>query len=118
MSQGMDKIGYVSAYSTRDHNAGAIRRDYFVRELGRSCTVDMLVPKWGSINNKHSFLLRLLMEMVIGLDLSLQCFFSRRRLFVLSSPPFVTNVMVGMSLVLMGRRYILDIRDPWPEAIF
>ena len=123
----MTSIFYYSPSLPPASDAAAIRNYWFVKSLkekkfqvhsvshqGEGGSLTFIKPA----SNKASIYTRLIMECLAGIELFLRIIFSRKDLYILSSPPFVTVVMGVIACILMRKKYILDIRDIYPEVYF
>ena len=57
-------------------------------------------------------------ESLSGIELVFRLIFPNHKLIILSSPPYVTILISSLFLSLLKRKYILNIRDPYPEVFF
>ena len=112
------KIAYYSAYPLNFHNASANRMRYFLKELQRKFEVDLFLPLLPQVKNTRPLWWRLFRESFSGIELSIRLILPKHKLIILSSPPYVTILMAALSLSLLKRKFILDIRDPYPEVFF
>ena len=112
---------YFSAYPLHTDNASTVRARYFTDELKKHFDVEVLVSLVSPVKNHRPNILRLMGEIMAGLEFSMQLILRPRRwkaLTILSSPPYITILIAAFSLILLNRKFILDIRDPYPEVYF
>lgn len=66
------------------------------------------------------FVRRALTELVMGFRFATRLWSLRKtyRLVVLTSPPFFTNALCAAACVLLGKPYVLDVRDRYPQVLF
>jgi glycosyltransferase involved in cell wall biosynthesis len=69
-------------------------------------------------DNKQGFLKRLVFEFLAGIELFFRILFSRADVYVLSTPPFITICMAHLACRATGKKYILDVRDIYPDVYF
>lgn len=122
MSNVKKNIFYFSPALPPASNAAAVRNYWFIkvlREHGHNLSVvtgEDLFFKLPS--NQESAIKRLIKEAFAGLSLFFKVLFSKKDLYIFSSPPFIT-IMVGvLACWLRGHKYILDIRDIYPHVFF
>lgn len=68
--------------------------------------------------NRDRALVRLIRENLAGLELFTRIIISRHDRIILSSPPFFTVLWGALASFLSGQKYILDVRDLYPEVFF
>ncbi len=63
---------------------------------------------------------RLIAEFRLGFSLGWAAVKRRQtyQIAVLSSPPFFANIIVAMALRLVGKPYVIDVRDRYPQVLF
>jgi glycosyltransferase involved in cell wall biosynthesis len=69
-------------------------------------------------DNKQTFLKRLFFEILAGVELFFRIFFSNKDLYILSSPPFITILIASLGCFLKKKKYIIDVRDIYPDIYF
>lgn len=121
----MNKIIYFTPHSTNSSDASGIRARYIITALNEKFLVDELHAGPGGNfffkvpSNKSSLVKRLIGELLLGLELGSRFLYQEKEnLFILSSPPFVSILICSLFLRLFKRKYILDIRDIYPEVYF
>ena len=117
-SQVKPKITLYSTHPSDTHNANGIRMRYFFEELEQSFETELILPLIPSVKNGLPIWWRLIRELASGIGLSLRLFFSKRNLVILSWPPYITVLTAALTLAVFKRKFILDIRDPYPEIFF
>ncbi len=116
------KILYFTPYFLPLPEAAAVRSYWFVQTLKEAqhdielITNEQLRCKLAT--NKDHALMRLVKENTAGIELFIRIFRSNKDLYVLSSPPFFTVVWGALACILRGSKYILDVRDLYPEVFF
>lgn len=110
-------ISYFTPYDIMHSDASSIRARYFVSELRRrNHNVNLLKPTLNAPSNKLGLISRLIRELLLGIEVSFRLLINKNDLVVLSSPPYITVLIAGLTLGLVRKRYILDIRDIYPEV--
>ena len=112
------RVTYYSAYAFKTDNASTIRASYFLKELQKKFEVKLISPLFPPASNSCPLWWRLVREVFSGIDLSIRLLFSSHKLVILSSPPYITILIASLSMTLLKRKFILDIRDPYPEVLF
>jgi glycosyltransferase involved in cell wall biosynthesis len=69
-------------------------------------------------SNKSHALFRLFQEFLLAIEFFFKIIFSRNEVFLLSSPPFLPMVFGAIASKLKGKKYIVDVRDEYPEVYF
>ncbi len=69
-------------------------------------------------SNKDRAVVRLLKENLAGIELFFRVITSRSDLIILSSPPFFTVIWGAIGAIVSGQKFILDVRDLYPEIFF
>jgi glycosyltransferase involved in cell wall biosynthesis len=70
-------------------------------------------------SNKAKFLLRLIQEIIFGLEIGLRVIFLKKYdHIVMTSPPFIMTAIVSFFIYLKKVPYSLDIRDRYPQVMF
>lgn len=116
------KILYFTPFYPPQGEAAASRAYWFVKvlkEAGHS--VDLLNASEFTLrpaSNKDRAIVRLLKENLTGIELSFRIITSRNGMIVLSSPPFFSVLWGAIGSILSGQKYILDVRDLYPEIFF
>lgn len=123
----MKKLFYYTPYSYPDNNAAAIRNEAFINILSKHFDINIYTGsktnKYISLlfrnpSNRSHFLIRLLKEIICGLELFLRIFISKSDIYFFSSPPYFTIFIAVLACNLRNKKYILDIRDLYPEVFF
>lgn len=118
--------------------AGAIRAEHFARELAkRQPTADDLVVLTtvvgplpaglgktyrvvslgdDPVENRRSLASRAFGEVILGLKASWRALRLRPRIVVISSPGYIVAMIVALAMSLFRIRYVLDVRDIYPEV--
>ena len=112
-------IAYFSAYPLDADCADSIRARYFIEELEKFFDIAIFSGRLPPVNNRP-IIFRLVGEALSGFDISVRliCTGKKSVFCILSSPPYITALIAAISLALFGRKYVLDIRDPYPEVLF
>jgi glycosyltransferase involved in cell wall biosynthesis len=92
--------------------------DHEVRTFSSIKTSETQSLIFNPTDNKQSFLKRLIFETLAGLELFLRIFFSNQELYLLSSPPFITIFIAHFGCILRKKKYIIDVRDIYPDVYF
>ena len=114
----MTEILYISSHSLKKPQAASLRAFYFSKELRSHFKMDILTPFFPQPKNKSPLFLRLFGEIFLALELISRLIFFPSRLIILSSPPYITNLILGLFLLAFKKKYLFDIRDPYPEVFF
>lgn len=69
-------------------------------------------------NNKQSSVRRAMGEILYGFETLLRLIFSKRDLVFITSPPFLVSMIVCLYLILIRKKYVLDVRDIYPDVYF
>lgn len=69
-------------------------------------------------DNKQGFAKRLIFEFLTGVELFIRILFSFNNLYVLSSPPFIAISIGHLACRLTGKKYVIDVRDIYPDVYF
>ena len=113
-------IFYFTPYYPPDNNAAAIRNYWFVKTLKEDGhNVRLVTGKnlhVGLPKNTDSAINRLWKEQLAGISLFMKVLTSRNDLYFFSSPPFITVLLGSLACRITKRKYILDIRDIYPEV--
>jgi glycosyltransferase involved in cell wall biosynthesis len=105
------------------HLANALKNNDF-KVTVNSCTRN---PKgdfnhrknfFGAPSNKSHALVRLFQEFLLAIEFFFKIVFSKSEVFLLSSPPFLPMVFGAVASKLKGKKYIVDVRDEYPEVYF
>ncbi|WP_419168968.1 glycosyltransferase family 4 protein [Halobacteriovorax sp.] len=118
------KITYFTPFGSDSSTACGVRAKYFIAELEKDYEVkEVFVDKNPSYffslpSNKESSLKRLFKEFLVGVEASIRFFFSKSDLYILSSPSYIIVFLISFTLRLKRAKYILDIRDIYPEVYF
>lgn len=122
------KVLFYTPFYLPQSQAAAVRSYWLVKTLkDNNHQVEVLTSiktpdskqlKFNPADNKQSFLKRLLFEVIAGCELFIQILCSRHELIILSSPPFITIWLAHLAARLKGTKYILDVRDIYPDVYF
>lgn len=69
-------------------------------------------------NNKQNLIKRLFFEIISGIELFFRIFQTHHDLYILSSPPFITVSIAHLACRIRGFRYVIDVRDIYPDVYF
>ncbi|HEY8511775.1 MAG TPA: glycosyltransferase family 4 protein [Cyclobacteriaceae bacterium] len=69
-------------------------------------------------SNLQSNIVRLLSEVIMGMEFFVRILFSRYHIVLLSSPPFLSMAFGAFACKLRGIPYVFDVRDEYPEVYF
>jgi glycosyltransferase involved in cell wall biosynthesis len=74
---------------------------------------------WATPSNKASLPIRLLQEILLGLDIGLRIWFNRKRCIgcIVTSPPFFMACICAFFVKLSGIPYLFDVRDRYPRVL-
>lgn len=67
-------------------------------------------------DNRAGFLARALDELLIGLHVGLKSVFRRSDLFVISTPPYISGLVIALFQIFFRRQFAIDVRDMYPLA--
>ena len=112
------KIILHSSYSWDVINANSIRIRYFFKEFNKNFNTNLIYSFFSPSENNRPLWWRLFKEILLGIEMSFRFCFLRRDIFFLSSPPYFTTLIICLSLTILKKKFILDIRDPYPEVFF
>jgi len=73
---------------------------------------------FGAPSNKSHALVRLFQELLLAIEFFFKIIFSKSDIFLLSSPPFLPMVFGAIASKLKAKKYIVDVRDEYPEVYF
>jgi glycosyltransferase involved in cell wall biosynthesis len=125
-------IKIVTAHYLPTTNAASIRLNSFVESWQKDIGINILTSKNKKTNKKEnmeqtfislanndkSFLVRLFFEVLFSVEVFFRLLFSKDELYLVSSPPFLLTLSVLLVSKIKDNKYILDIRDLYPEALF
>lgn len=121
-------IFYFTPHLPPSNNAPAIRNEWFIKKLKKQFpSVDVYTYTdtteanklyFDPPTNKESSISRLIKELISGIELFLRVVFTSKKLYIFSSPPFVTILIGSMACRLLGKNYVLDIRDIYPDVFY
>ena len=113
-------IFYFTPHLPPDNNAAAVRNYWFVKTLKEDGHQLKLVTgknlSFGLPKNTDRPIKRLWKEQMAGVCLFFQVLMSKSDLYIFSSPPFITILIGSLACRLTNKKYILDIRDIYPEV--
>ncbi len=69
-------------------------------------------------SNESSNLVRLIAELLLGMEMFFRILFCRYDAIVITSPPFFAAVMGTLASRMGGIPYVFDVRDEYPEVFF
>ncbi len=116
------KITYYTPFYLPQSTAAAIRGCWLIRTLkdaGHELSVlssQQLI--FNQASNRSSFLKRLIFEVFSGVELFFRIIFQNSDMVVLSSPPFITVLIAHFACRLKNVRYVIDVRDIYPDVYF
>lgn len=116
------KICYFTPYYPPQSEAAATRSYWFIKTLSEAghevkiITNSRMYLKLAT--NKERAIKRLFKENLVGIELFFRLLLSKSQLVVLSSPPYFTVMWGIFACWIIKRKYILDIRDLYPEVFF
>lgn len=116
------KILYFTPFYPPQGEAASTRAYWFVKvlkEAGHS--VEVLNASEFTLrpaSNKERSIVRLLKENLTGMELFFRVITSQNDMIVLSSPPFFSVIWGALGAIVSGQKYILDVRDMYPEIFF
>lgn len=113
------KILYFTPHSPGTSDASGVRSKYIIESLSLQYNVEVLSKHnmfMKSPSNKSGLLVRLLKEFLVAVELSFNITIKKSDLIILSSPPFFAVLISSLFCVLLRKRYVLDIRDIYPEV--
>ncbi len=119
-------ISYFTPNYFIQNTAASIRAKHFISALKKkgfhinitTCeSVKNNTTFFKPASNKKPFPFRLLKEILMGLELSIRSF-SWKGTVVLSLPPYFSVLICAFALQATGRKYVLDVRDLYPNVFF
>ncbi len=72
----------------------------------------------GFPSNQSSTLIRLLQEVLFGVETFVRLLFSKGEFYYITSPSFINCILAYWYCRLLNKKYILDIRDDYPGVYF
>jgi glycosyltransferase involved in cell wall biosynthesis len=116
------KILYFTPFFPPQGEAAATRAYWFVKVLKEAGhEVRLLNASEFTLrpaSNKDRAIVRLLKENLSGFELFFRVITSHNDRIILSSPPFFTVLWGAFAAIISGQKYILDVRDLYPEIFF
>lgn len=122
------RVFYYSPFYYPQSQAAAVRSYWIVQTLknaGYKVTVKSSINDGDATSmiinpadNKQGFLKRLVFEVLSGIELLIRVTFTDYNLYVFSSPPFITNLIAHYGCRFTGKRYVIDVRDIYPDVYF
>jgi hypothetical protein len=125
------KISIVSDQYYPSSTAQAIRIKYFSEAMADdpSLSVQVFTSKHSSDNGKikviknlisppsntSSNAVRLLFELLYGIELFIRLVFYRHDLVIITSPPFFVATIAALYCKVFSVKYIMDVRDDYPQ---
>ncbi len=67
-----------------------------------------------SPDNRHNKYRRVFQELVLGIELFFRLLLGKKRLVVISSPPFLAAAFAAAACRFSGKPYVFDVRDVYP----
>ena len=67
-------------------------------------------------DNRAGFLARALDELLIGMHVGFKSVFRRSDLFVISTPPYISGLVIALFQIFFRRQFAIDVRDMYPNA--
>jgi hypothetical protein len=123
----MKNILFFAPYLKPVSNAAALRCHALVKAL-RDKAYNVKTVSYGgdsdskliikNQDSKGSFLKRLLIEFLSGIEVGVRVLFSKGDLIVLSFPPFLPALFGATICIITRKKYVLDVRDIYPEPYF
>jgi len=113
-----------------NNEAASQRVQSFINECPPNINLSLLVLKkikkegvhktfFSLSSNKSPLIIRLFFEVLIGIEASIRILLTKKRtLYIITSPPFFSTLIISIFLVSINRKYCLDIRDIYPEVLF
>jgi colanic acid biosynthesis glycosyl transferase WcaI len=101
-----------------NHPAGEIFNGYRCQLLGEVQRVSLRVTlrrNWLFISSSKSFIARVLNYTTFAFSTLVSVIRHRNDVYLIISPP-LSNVLIGIILRLLGRRYIINVQDIYPDA--
>lgn len=122
----MKKILFIAPYLKPVSNAAALRCQSFLDVLRQDYILETLSYGGSSdkrllFKNKDSssgFMRRLLSETISAVEVLSRVILSKSDLLLFSYPPFIPTLISATYCAVIGRKYILDVRDTYPEPYF
>ena len=68
--------------------------------------------------NRDGVMLRLIKEMMFAVETFIRILFGKNQFYIITSPPFILALLASMACVLKRSKFILDVRDEYPEVFF
>jgi glycosyltransferase involved in cell wall biosynthesis len=124
----MQRILYFTPNYAPHNNAAAVRSGFIIKYLKeRGYNITSLSGNQTSADktffflfpsNKRTAYFRLLKQVLCGFELFFRVLFSSYDKYIFSTPPFVTVVIGCTACWIKGAKYIVDVRDLYPEAFY
>ena len=122
-------ICYFTPIYPPHSEAAAIRGYWFIKSLKDSgLSVNILTTIkteqtkklfFPIADNKSPMWMRFMAEIFLGIELFLRIIMSKKdQIYILSSPPFFTIYLASVAARFKRQKYLLDIRDLYPEVLF
>lgn len=122
------RVFYYSPFYYPQSQAAAVRSYWIVQTLknaGYKVAVKSSIDDGDATSmlinpadNKQSFLKRLVFEILAGIELFIRVAVTDYNLYIFSSPPFITTLIGHRACRFLGKRYIIDVRDIYPDVYF
>jgi glycosyltransferase involved in cell wall biosynthesis len=126
-------LGIVTNYFAPDTQAVAVRMVHLARAL-EADNFDLTIYTskkseknsefrircnfFSSGSNKDNVPVRLLKELSYSVENFFRLLFSNHDYYLVTSPPFTIAFFSCLAIIIRGKKYILDVRDEYPEAYF
>lgn len=127
----MESIGYITPDFKPTSNAASVRASDFIDGLKEkyNVTVFTAIPNNDYVtisnisklpSNKDKNIVRLIKEIIFGIEYFLRILFSKKRdVYILTSPQFFIAIFAFFAVKIKNpKKIILDIRDIYPEVFF
>lgn len=138
------KIAIITSNYYPKVNAGTIRIDSFIKKLSKKNEIDLKIYtsvknnkkihnaeneknyedsiktyRVGTdVSNKSNILIRIFSELFSSILLFFYILFAKTDIFFVTSPSFIFAYMTYIVCKIRRKKYILDIRDLYPKALF
>lgn len=67
-------------------------------------------------DSRSGFLVRALDEFLVGLNVGLKSIFRCSDLFVISTPPYISGLVISFLQIFFRRQFAIDVRDMYPRS--
>lgn len=109
---------FVDAVLNHPNTKGADLQVFCVNSNEEKMLQDVKVVAVKALNqdNRSSFFKRAIDEFFIGLSVGFKSVSRNSDLFVISTPPYISGIIIALFQILLKRRYAIDLRDMYPRA--